>query len=188
MPVVIPTGFAQIVCTMVHSYTLQPAVNVFGFELPTTGLADVADELATAWETSIMANISDQYTFTDLKIRNADGTMAEVTRNTAGSDTGAGLPPQVSFLAKKVTGSPGRHNRGRVYIPGVNEPMVDANGTLDTGIYDNLQAGLLNWQGGISSTGGAHVLLHNDPAFGPAYVMSLQLEHVVATQRRRLKR
>jgi hypothetical protein len=42
---------------------------------------------------------------------------AEHVLSTAGSGSGAVLPNQVSLVATKLTGSAGRRNRGRMYLP-----------------------------------------------------------------------
>lgn len=111
-----------------------------------------------------------------------DNEFGENAGHVAGGAGGDLAPPSVAFLAKKITGFLGRENTGRMYLVGVNEDDVHTNGTIEATKFENLQDGLNGFLSDLGA-GGVGMFLNG----GTSSVVSLQLEEMVATQRRRLR-
>lgn len=107
-----------------------------------------------------------------------------------GEATGAPSSPQVAVLVKKTTLRGGRRGRGRMYIPGPQELWVNGGGQIDP-------AGLLAYQSAVTDLQeqlellGCYpslYILHTTAADGPPdEIVSMGVEGMVATQRRRLR-
>ncbi|MQB02229.1 MAG: hypothetical protein GEU78_18625 [Actinobacteria bacterium] len=105
----------------------------------------------------------------------------------AGGAGGTGQAiPNVSVLVQKQTGLAGRRNRGRMYVPG-----IQAGGIGDDGVIDATQ--LTSWQAAADVWFDAAdailplVILHETPPDTATPVLSLSVQALVATQRRRLR-
>jgi hypothetical protein len=111
----------------------------------------------------------------------------------AGGSTGATLPANCAVLGHKMTGLAGRHNRGRLYYPGIAEGVVDENGNLASAQithYNTQFAAYLSAVNGIS--GIATMVLVHAPRVGnsaptPTPITSIIVDLRIATQRRRLR-
>lgn len=104
---------------------------------------------------------------------------------TAGGQT---PPSNVALLVKKVTGSGGRHNRGRMYVPpcGVASTGLDASGNYLSGGQGAQQ---LKWTQLYTALIAAELvpqLFHSDDT-PPTPVTGFSVESQMATQRRRMR-
>lgn len=110
----------------------------------------------------------------------------------AGSGTAQGLPNNCALLVRKVTDTPGRAGRGRMYIPGVNEENVNSAGVLVGGFQATAQALVNDWQADLLAVVGLNslVLFHTEggPISTPSDIFSLAVQPQIATQRRRMRR
>ena len=90
-----------------------------------------------------------------------------------------------------MTARSGRTGKGRFFIPNIlNETYVDNVGVIDGGARSSLQGFVDQFLADLNAAGNPMVLLHNSGApFGttPTPVISLALDGVIATQRRRLR-
>jgi len=113
-----------------------------------------------------------------------------------GGAGGTPLPPNCAFLVRKRTSLSGRRGRGRMYLPGVPEGLVDPAGNITGSAVTDLQNGLDNWWDeltGVPPGTSAYppVVLHRSEGAGvepaPTPILSFQAESKIATQRRRLR-
>lgn len=103
------------------------------------------------------------------------------------SDGGAVLAPNTAFLFTKETALGGRKGKGRLFMPGVGEGVVDNGGVITEATFPTLAGKVASWNGEINSLDLPMVLLHYN-ATAPTPVTNLQLASKVASQRKRLRR
>lgn len=104
----------------------------------------------------------------------------------AGDGSGAAAP-QVAVLVQKQSPFAGRRNRGRMYVPGVQQNSVGADGDLDGTSLSGWQAAAETFLAETQSHGVDLVILHNEPAVTPTIVTGLSVQALTATQRRRVR-
>lgn len=113
----------------------------------------------------------------------------EVSFNIQGVVTVASLPNNTAVLVRKVTALGGRRGRGRMFIPGANRDSCTGNGALIPDAFAGWATAIEAFTDGIPA--GANVsnpvLLHQSAPFDATDVVTLQLQHQVATQRRRMR-
>lgn len=179
--------------------------------------AECVEEQATIlrdeWASEVLPLLVDDLVLTGVSwvdIDDTDGSTGSVgvsgVPDTSGDDAGAPLVPNTAALVKKLTTSQRGHRNGRMYIGGLNETLVSAAGIIDVTFAGTLQAGLDAFKtdseqdgsgpGGWSSQ---FVVTHFPPIPDPipsgdttfvgesSVVSALQLDPIVATQRRRLR-
>lgn len=140
------------------------------------GQMDIDFELE---ETIVRANIGAPDPYTSIATGPGGGALSNSTP-----------PVNVAVLVKKITSSGGRRNRGRMFLPGVvSEGAVSESGIISSGAVAALQGACTSFLDLLVTNGTPMYVLHNDPPVGvdPAPVIVLQVDNVVATQRRRLR-
>jgi hypothetical protein len=111
-----------------------------------------------------------------------------------GGAAGSIVPQNTAYLVHKRSGTGGRGGRGRMYLPGVGESVVDNTGNVSAGKLNGLQTALNLFIVELADGPDIEdmVILHNSPGAyalaAPTRVTSLVIDPVVATQRRRLRR
>lgn len=110
-----------------------------------------------------------------------------------GTSAGGPVPPNTSVLVKKVTGSGGRRNRGRMFVPSPDELQVGSDGALAAAYRTAWQTNIdqLKVGGTIHTAFGflnEPVLFHETGTQTPTPITDLTIDTRVATQRRRLRR
>ena len=203
MPIVIPVNAGQVV----HSLTLagdpEPMAVTYGIDLHLEAVSqDVVTALHDMFGDFIATFVADDYvcTATEMQVREAPDEPLSVylaTGNRAGGASSDPLPQNCAYLIQKRSAQAGRRGRGRLYLPGVVEGAVAANGVITDAQRTTVNAGLVAWLarfGGAGPTDAAAdmVILHdsaipNDPDLPPTLVTSLLCDPVIATQRRRLR-
>jgi hypothetical protein len=203
MALIIPVGYAQAVYELQLTGDNELMVTTMGHDLTgVTGGAyeDAANDLHGAWATEMMGLVSNQYTFIGVTLYvGQDGGPPAIYESTApsqaGGDTAATLPQNCAYLLRKRTSAAGRRGRGRMYIPGVSEPEVDALGVIDGTWLTTIQASADGWlaQLGVGGVTGPlpPVILHREEGIGveppPTPVTVLEFAERIATQRQRLR-
>jgi len=183
-----PAGFQAVVVHYACGDDIADETEVtFGCALPAFDLTNV-NVLASIFFDDFKACLNNscdirRLVATDSGLISIEATTAAVT----GTFSGTQMTPNVAYLLRKVTASGGRRNRGRMYLPGVNEGNVDG-----TGAVDGTAIGKLNTAGSdfITDTGAADIglfILHSDGGT-PTEITSFVASPKVATQRRRLRR
>lgn len=156
---------------------------------PAAACADARD----AWQTNMSPRQISGVSLVATRVKfgpNATGPSAEVASSIPGGAGGAGVSSAVSVLIHKTTGAGGRAGRGRMFVPGLQETDVSDAGAI-TG------ATLTAWQtsasGLLTDLGTALLipaLLHGvgSPITTPSTILTLTVDGVVGTQRRRQRR
>lgn len=112
----------------------------------------------------------------------------EATTNQAGPLGAQPASPQVALLVRKLTGVRGRENRGRNYWPGmVYESDVDQAGVINTAQRNGFQGFFDAWYSALNTLECEPYLLHTASS-DPTLILGFDVDAVVATQRRRLRR
>jgi hypothetical protein len=167
--------------------------------------AGLANSLFDSFATTICATALVQpYTLMSVHILGqqdaANKTAYDSTRTpVAGSRTatiGQLGAPLTCALVRKRTAFAGKAQRGRLYFPGLTESDVDAEGVILGATRSTLQTAFNTWFANIGTYGNmmlAHSCFHEDnqPPCEPlpwTVVTSLEVDDVIATQRRRLHR
>lgn len=106
-----------------------------------------------------------------------------------GGDTDAAAWPNTALLVRKVSGLGGRRNRGRMYVPGIQVNQVNLNGIVQPTPLAAYGTAFTNFLLGIESGSflDRAVIFHSTAPLTPTVIESLQVDSVVATQRRRLR-
>jgi hypothetical protein len=200
MPVSVPLGFGQVVHSLRLDGDPDPMAVTYGVELqpdvPLAG-ATTAEELHGDFYANFVGVIANDYQLVETSVRYpiesapGQGVISFVGSNrfTGGSAT---LPQNIALLVRKRSGLVGRRYRGRMYIPGIQENYVSARGEVLTQFRTDVNVNLAAFLAAVQSAGGVTnmVILHSNVAgapIAPTVVTSLDLDPVVATQRRRLR-
>jgi len=191
----IPPGFAEVWTQYVLSTDPEPMYTSLGVDLAVgVGATQTdADALLGAVRTSIVALITNNYVLGpghvifgqdggDIRI---DGSLANLT----GTGTGSASSQNTALLVRKLTALGGRRNRGRLFMPGINEANVDPNGQITAGTFGGYVTGWNNVRTAIIALAQADdvVVFHDTAPFTPTVVTALTAQQTVATQRRRLR-
>jgi len=142
--------------------------------------------LKSAGTGSFHDELSNQYEVNEYDIQ-SDANILTIPVLTAGTLTSSDLePPSVCALIKKNTGFRGRHNRGRMYWPGVlAESHVDNAGGITSARVTSLQTCADHLLTALAADGVQMSIL--DGTGNAVPVTSLTAESIVASQRRRIR-
>lgn len=186
MTLVIPAGYCEVAFHHKPVGSLREAVCTLGLGYGGTDLATDAIAVQNAWANRVTPSMADNWKYTQFTARIQAGTVYDASFLVGGTTSHPPTTPNVAFLIKKVTGAPGRKNRGRMYLPGVSEQDVDSLGVVVGSKITEIDAGLVQFQADILTAGFQLALLHNDatPVTG---INSLKTQALCATQRRRLR-
>lgn len=203
MSLIIPTGFVQAVYQFEMSPDPEVMVITCGHEVDSASgatYANSADDLFNAFATHMMPELSTALELVAVTTYGGnDASTPVVTESTetpvSGGNSAATVPNNTAFLVRKRTDLAGRRGRGRMYIPGVYESVVNHVGELSELSYDAWQLVLADWYEALTSAVGARyyppVVLHRSEGAGveppPTPVTSFQMDRYVATQRRRMR-
>lgn len=201
MALVIPTGFAQASVQIRHEGDPDPWYITHGVDTSAAGgdYEGVANTVVLAWTANLLAQLPTTARTTGVQLRIGQDAGDPLTLffpfDIAGGSSSAKLPQNCALLITKVTSRGGRTGKGRVFMPSIlNESDVSNIGVIDGTIRNGLQGDateVLTALEGLDPLPPAPmVLLHNlGVPFGttPTPVDALQVQQVIATQRRRLR-
>lgn len=200
---IIPVDFGQVTATFSGSGVPTGAAITYGFANGSlSSAATIASTMRGLIQTHLMPPLIQNTGLAKVLVKlgpNEDGPSAEVSSTTAGGDVSAQAPPNVAYLVQKSTLLGGRRNRGRFFLPGVDETEVDQTGLVSAGKLASLETAVDNFFDALVTADLPMFLLHNDEvdengdpipgtAPAPTAVTSLNVSSIVATQRRRLRR
>lgn len=202
MPIIIPSGFGQVLHQLRLVGDPEPMAVTYGVALDAGGVTDpvsMADGLHEAFFAAFAGQLNGSYTLysTEVKWRGsavADLSVVVHVEPKTMTSTGAALPQNTAALIHKLSASAGRRNRGRFYLPGLREGEVNDTGLINSGSitgFNNALATWLNKFATLMPQVDAMVILHNLGISGappPTPVTQLLIDPVVATQRRRLRK
>jgi hypothetical protein len=208
-PPTIETNLALITQSLLRSDMSRAAQLTFAFHTSGTPGVPLALFVVNAFQTAFNARIApaidSNVTIEQPFVRLGDGSATPYEElatgaSIVGGNAGTYAPPNVACLCKKVTGSGGKKNRGRTYIPFILPvTAVSENGTVDPGTATALNTRLANFMSDMVASTSPMVIAnktYNQPlpphyvtaiTYGPT-VSSWSVEPLIATQRRRLGR
>jgi hypothetical protein len=195
MPLVIPSGYGKATLIWDHTGDPLPYTIDFGYVDDGTKTAiQQATDISNAWVTnySAAANMTVGYTFRGVHtVLNRSGVLHEgdYLPNVVGTYNVSPPPQNVALLVQKLTGLAGRKYRGRAYLPPC---YIDRAGVSDIGVVlaatrTTLNGRLALFLAALLTASNQMFILHSDGVTIPTQVTALNLETVVATQRRRLR-
>jgi len=113
--------------------------------------------------------------------------VAEAQVSIAGTNNQPPPPPQVASLFTKVSGLAGRQNRGRMYLPALEEGAIDNGGLYNASVFAVLGSRSDTFLTDMDTSGQAMHILHTSALIAATPVIALEASRKVATQRRRLR-
>lgn len=193
--VLIPAGYGQVNFIMGGPGLPHGAEVVFGFQRNPEIEAPSVDAIAmhSIFRDAFLPRLCNTVGLRSTKVKwgpTATGPSYEHTFANAGAVTLPQGPPQVCFLLRKETEFGGRAGRGRTYLPGVAEAVVDPAGIISAGSVSDLTADCTEFLEAFLLRGTRLMLLHGagSPLEAPTAITSMSCDARAATQRRRLRR
>lgn len=196
----IPVGFLEATFVFALSGSTHDMTWTMGFDdsnFATTTAAEEAEALygfyVNVSAPVSAANMCDSYTFRGVSVRRQQELGTEVGQwmiPVVGTSSSPALPPNCTQLWHKVTTQGGRRGRGRAFVPIYSpaEGGVDATGVIEGTTVTNLQAKYDVFLAAAAAAGMLPVLFHQTAPFTPSPIVAFQLQSMIATQRRRLRR
>lgn len=207
----IPVGFAQVTHEFSGINVPTGAAVVYGVSnVPADSAAAIAAGIDPLFAQFVIDCCSPDVTLETTKVKlgpDATGASAEFSGEggTGGNGT-TSLSPGSALLFTKNTALGGRRGRGRMYLPGVAEVVVNDAGGLEAGAALQFQTAADALLQDLETAGWPMFLLHSPPTEwqivngqsrrievagsvpAPTEVTSLTVSSTIATQRRRLRR
>lgn len=193
----IPVGYGQATAIANATGDPEPMVCTMGFQVddPVTVGQTAMDNFATAFLTALRNRTISLYTWSrvDFVVGKTTGDTAFTSTVGAGNGalTGAGLPQNCAWLVRKRSPLVGRKNRGRMYVPGVRETNVNEVGIIENTEVAGAQTAWNTFQANIEGDPnfvGLAILHSLGDATLPTPISALEVDNVIATQRRRMRR
>lgn len=191
----IPTGFCEVSYIHAAVGSTNPMVCVWGHNYPgdtVAGFTSVAHALNDIWGENMLLNMSDDISLQETVVRVGQDGAPTIQSYSGGSFAGgmsaSMLPNNTASLIKKGTALGGRRGRGRCYLPPVGEEQA-ALGRLNSDIVTFLGVNTASWLNDLETVDLGPVLLHTGTGTlpPPSPVISLSVDPLLATQRRRLR-
>lgn len=203
MTLEIPPGWAHVSVEHRATGDPDPWYTTWGIQVPTDGVAAGVEQLLDAYKASFESLLGNHVSVTgaNVVVGNDGDPVRFFQPSTGGTwvgDKTTGMLPQnCALLIKKNTGLGGRRHQGRCFMPGgLPEGDVDNVGVIATGQYNlwttavNAFLTELDLPLGVGDEETGIYILHNDsgtPPVAPSRVISLVVDPVISTQRRRLR-
>lgn len=191
----IPAGYAQASYGFTGASCPTGAAVVMGHDVTGYGgtPAQLAAVLADAWEQYINNSLVNTCILSSVLVKfgpDATGPSGVAGVNFNGNAGQAGTSSAVSFLVRKNTAFGGRSGRGRMYVPGVSEAVVDQSGAIAAPTVTAMNTAFESWRNALDGIDVPMVILHQPgaPLSTPTPITSFSVQSVVATQRRRQRR
>ncbi len=202
MSLIIPDGFGQVIHSLTLSGDPEPMAVTFGVESAGADAANastIAQGLHNAFFDAFDALLPTVYSLLQTEVRFNVGGSADlvvgihVEPKTFLNSTPP-VPQNSAYILQKRTNLSGRRNRGRLYLPGVGEVLVDAAGKMSATAITGVNGDAAGWLNAIKTTVTGitnMVVLHSTGISGappPTIVQQLLLDPILGTQRRRLRK
>lgn len=189
----IPIGFVEVWQKFTLAGDPQPMWTSLGYEIDTPPFTNAnAIELMTAFQGSIQPVVSHNYVLAGGQVKvGSDGgdILFEVGLSAAGGNSDEACPNNCAMLVTKSTGSGGRRNRGRMFIPGPSRNQIEPGGGMSSAYrtaWQTAVAALQTLSGTVDNLG-QPVLFHQTAPFTPTPIVGLVVQQRIATQRRRMR-
>lgn len=146
----------------------QQVVNTFSYFLGPSSLNgnvlnNLANTITTAWGANLMPRLSGELVLLGCTVYALDASNAPVgtfTRATAlpGGTNAPSLPGNVAFCIKFGSGGRGRTTRGRIFLAGLPETIVNGN-TVSLAEADQILSGIGLFRGATAAAGAEHIII-----------------------------
>lgn len=189
---IIPEDYGQVNFRWTWTATGQIAECALGIQLPVSlpDPASLATTIAGIYVSTNMATVqAAQVSLTNIHVKygpNSTGASADHPTGVPGTLTGDTIPPNTALLIKKGTSFGGRHGKGRMYWPGIQDGVVDSYGLVTTSALGTFQTKFDAFRAAFNAADIDWVVLHGSDTPVPYLVNSLVCRQKVGTQRRRL--
>jgi hypothetical protein len=191
-------GFAEISMRFGRGDLSRPAYITFGIDPTATDPSAIASSVALAFNTagSLKDMIDGNVTMTGVRVSlGTDGTEDLVYQSTTTigcTRSMSSVPPNVALLVHKNTGRGGRRGRGRMFIPwALAGSDAQENGQVNNLLMSTFQGQCNTFLTQLGVQGVPMVVLHGPGLTAPGApntVLTLTVDPLVSTQRRRLGR
>jgi len=199
MALIIPDGFGQAVYELALAGDNEPIVVTCGHDATefVGTFQEEANALHTAFKAEVLPTMTNDYTSVGVTwYRSAGSDVPIVITSTTAAQVGpgsaAGLPQNCAMLVRKRTDLAGRRGRGRLYLPGLEEGLVNELGVITGTAVDAFQAQFNEWHAALVALPLPPVVLHRSEGAGveppPTPITSFSVDATIATQRQRLRR
>jgi hypothetical protein len=192
---IIPVGFAQV--NIVFGGLAMPRGAQVTYGVLNTGLAgtpytapQLAEFVKETWRLRFLTQQSSSCVLKEARVKlgpNATGPDATVSVNHPGLQSAESDSPNVAVLIRKRTPFGGKKGKGRMFLPGVHEGATNKGGVIDTAYLNLVQAEADQWLDAHDAGGASVQLLHSAIGLAPFVVTDLEVQQLMATQRRRLR-
>lgn len=203
----IPPGFAGCSLELHNAALARSAFITFGVSI-TGGIAvdtvaqAVMDAIVLDATPSPVASLDSSVTLSSVTARvgqdGGDPLVFVATGVATGARVGATISPNVAVLVRKRSARGGRRGRGRMFWPWMIQAIeADEAGKITAATVTNLQLAFASMLPSMTARNVPMAILHSPSEVGighptpigaPDLVTSLQVDPLVATQRRRLGR
>lgn len=194
MGLVIPVDHYQVSFLFSLLNDPEPIVITFGVTGDEVDLNAQFTALATAFGANFEPLLGFHYTLYQINVIKGGAappydTMEIPLTTPIGFSGGNSCPQNCAILVKKRSGTPGRRNQGRFFLPGVPEEQVSSNGVLAPTWRASMQAAADAFLDAIADEFVGMVIHHleGSPSEEPTAVQNLLVDTVISTQRRRLR-
>lgn len=192
MSLVIPADCTEMALHFALANSQHDFVCTLGLRYNGSDFQNDANAVAATFGSIVMPELVDAYHFTKAVWRNSVGSIKERLTGHQGGKAQSAATPNTTYLIRKITGLPGRRERGRMFLPGLAEINVEATGLLTPANQTAIQGVFATWMDAIHTQDFVPVLLHNaspDPTVNtaPTTITSFQCDLMVATQRDRMR-
>jgi hypothetical protein len=204
----LPAGFGEGFFRLRITSDPNEMANTIGFDFATEPTVANVNAIMAAYGTRIMPLLTNVTSLDGVHMlyqADANNQLAVDSTNAVVPGTYAGttaiLPPNSAYLVRKKTLFAGKRNRGRWYVPGVQDADVNEVGVL-------LAARITAWQSALNGLftdlatftpviihsvlceagDASHTGPHSDTPLPPTPITNFEIDNIIATQRRRLNR
>jgi hypothetical protein len=197
-------GYADISMQLRHTLVTRPAYLTFGVDPTATDPTAIGVAVSTAFsaagslKTLIDAHVSMTQVRVSLGTDGAEDIVGVYSPTVIGTPSITSLPPNCAVLVSKNTSRGGRRGKGRWFVPWcVDEGMVDEAGTIFASTRATMQTAFDTFLAQLATQNVPMVVLHGPSApttahpttpGAPNVVVSLSVDPLISTQRRRLGR
>jgi hypothetical protein len=194
----IPVDFVEVLFELNLAGDSEKMFTSYGVQMvPGSQLSlALAQTFADAYQAHLLGLSGSGYSLTGVYLNGGPddtGPQASWNGSYLTPTTDPATPSNTAVLLQKRTGLRGRRNRGRMYIPGPPDGLLDARGQINAFELVTYQQSAANFHAAIEAFGGVvdAMLFHTtgpaEPGVPPTKITSLTVASVAATQRRRMR-
>lgn len=197
----IPLGYASAAFILTGAAGTEPFVTTIGLKVSagTTGATfiDVANDCFDAYSAQLLGDTDSSLTLERCEVSYpaGTGTVSQSSSLVAapGRRSSASAPINLALLVNKITASPGRKNKGRMFLPGMlTSTVAKLTGIMAPSDVAAYQGEIDAWKTAMLSFPGGSVtdlvVLHGGTApAAPAVITNLVVSPKIGSLRRRLR-